>query len=591
MTPWSPTAGRDFLEITFQNCGATPNTMSGRVRRTRRRIRRRAPMRTRRPRRSRTRRCACRSRCRRGAKTVPDLGVDDRRRAGTRRRGAARSASRRRSPRRRRRPRRRRHRTDAPPTASRARRRCSRALRSIVVVLVFVAAALWFGAELRKSRARRRASEPAARAGGCPARPSRSGRGAGGGGRLGSWVRSPRSSAALVERDRPARSRGSAASPVPESTGLVPATGPARADPAPVDRRRNPARAAVRAGRSRCRSRLPTISTTGPRSAARRSSTARRRAARARPPVVIRPAVIRTCDRARDNLASMGVSIHPVSDLASLLSLEQVKPDAYLGAGPVLGWGRIYGGQVVAQALRAAGLTVDEHLLPAVAARVLRAGRRRTAARCSTRSSASATADRSRRVRWSRTKRAARCSISSRASTGPRRRSTSPAISAPAGVPAPETLPERADRSALRAPRRVAPRRSRAVRARLDARARAARRRPDAAGVRVRVLLRRVPARHRAERCTRSCPNWDRVFTASLDHAIWFHRPLRADDWLLYELRGRRGRRRPGPRLRPGVRPRRRARRVGGAGGAGPRPALTSAPGHFSRESGQVRGV
>jgi acyl-CoA thioesterase-2 len=33
-------------------------------------------------------------------------------------------------------------------------------------------------------------------------------------------------------------------------------------------------------------------------------------------------------------------------------------------------------------------------------------------------------------------------------------------------------------------------------------------------------------------------PNWDRVFTASLDHAIWFHRPLRADEWLLYELRG-----------------------------------------------------
>jgi len=56
------------------------------------------------------------------------------------------------------------------------------------------------------------------------------------------------------------------------------------------------------------------------------------------------------------------VSIHPVSDLASLLSLEQVKPDAYLGAGPVLGWGRIYGGQVVAQALRAAGLTVGDHL-------------------------------------------------------------------------------------------------------------------------------------------------------------------------------------------------------------------------------------
>ena len=60
----------------------------------------------------------------------------------------------------------------------------------------------------------------------------------------------------------------------------------------------------------------------------------------------------------------MGVSMHPVNDLASLLSLEQVKPDAFLGAGPVLGWGRIYGGQVVAQALRAAALTVDQQLRP-----------------------------------------------------------------------------------------------------------------------------------------------------------------------------------------------------------------------------------
>ena len=25
-----------------------------------------------------------------------------------------------------------------------------------------------------------------------------------------------------------------------------------------------------------------------------------------------------------------------------------------------------------------------------------------------------------------------------------------------------------------------------------------------------------------------------KVMTASLDHAMWFHRPFRADDWLLY---------------------------------------------------------
>jgi acyl-CoA thioesterase II len=29
---------------------------------------------------------------------------------------------------------------------------------------------------------------------------------------------------------------------------------------------------------------------------------------------------------------------------------------------------------------------------------------------------------------------------------------------------------------------------------------------------------------------------WDRLMTASLDHAIWFHRPVRGDDWHLYDL-------------------------------------------------------
>ncbi len=33
-------------------------------------------------------------------------------------------------------------------------------------------------------------------------------------------------------------------------------------------------------------------------------------------------------------------------------------------------------------------------------------------------------------------------------------------------------------------------------------------------------------------------PDWDQVFTASLDHAIWLHREFRADEWLLFELRG-----------------------------------------------------
>ena len=31
--------------------------------------------------------------------------------------------------------------------------------------------------------------------------------------------------------------------------------------------------------------------------------------------------------------------------------------------------------------------------------------------------------------------------------------------------------------------------------------------------------------------------SWDdpRIMGASLDHAMWFHRPFRADEWLLYD--------------------------------------------------------
>jgi acyl-CoA thioesterase-2 len=32
--------------------------------------------------------------------------------------------------------------------------------------------------------------------------------------------------------------------------------------------------------------------------------------------------------------------------------------------------------------------------------------------------------------------------------------------------------------------------------------------------------------------------DWDNLMTASLDHALWFHRPLRVDDWLCFDLAG-----------------------------------------------------
>ena len=47
-------------------------------------------------------------------------------------------------------------------------------------------------------------------------------------------------------------------------------------------------------------------------------------------------------------------------DLRDLLSLASHGPDTYIGAGPRYHWGGLFGGQIVAQAARAAAYTVDD---------------------------------------------------------------------------------------------------------------------------------------------------------------------------------------------------------------------------------------
>ena len=230
------------------------------------------------------------------------------------------------------------------------------------------------------------------------------------------------------------------------------------------------------------------------------------------------------------------VSIHPVSDLTSLLSLEQVKPDAYLGAGPVLGWGRIYGGQVVAQALRAAGLTVDDQLrAQSLHAYFVQAGDERQPVLYEVDRVRDSGSFATRQVVAYQARGAVLNLIAS--FHRPEHSIDLPAISAPTGVPEPETLTgtstdlhmERRDVS-----RQVAPEPY------------------DLGWIRVPEPLGDDPMLHACAftYCSDEyplgtalgahpvVPDWDRVFTASLDHAIWFHRPLRADEWLLYELLG-----------------------------------------------------
>ena len=56
---------------------------------------------------------------------------------------------------------------------------------------------------------------------------------------------------------------------------------------------------------------------------------------------------------------------------------------------------------------------------------------------------------------------------------------------------------------------------------------------------------------------------------ASLDHAMWFHRPFRADEWLLYDQHALSTGAARGPGRRGDLRPRRAPRRQRRAGGPG----------------------
>lgn len=51
-------------------------------------------------------------------------------------------------------------------------------------------------------------------------------------------------------------------------------------------------------------------------------------------------------------------------ELGSLFDLAGHGPDTFVGAGPQYPWGGLFGGQIVAQALRAAAATVEADLAP-----------------------------------------------------------------------------------------------------------------------------------------------------------------------------------------------------------------------------------
>jgi acyl-CoA thioesterase len=56
----------------------------------------------------------------------------------------------------------------------------------------------------------------------------------------------------------------------------------------------------------------------------------------------------------------------PVADLISLLDLERIEVNLFRGQSPDDGVKRVFGGQVIAQALVAAYRTVDARVCPAI---------------------------------------------------------------------------------------------------------------------------------------------------------------------------------------------------------------------------------
>ena len=221
-------------------------------------------------------------------------------------------------------------------------------------------------------------------------------------------------------------------------------------------------------------------------------------------------------------------------EFADLLALEPHGPDTFVGVGPLYPWGSLYGGQIVAQGLKAAGQSVrPEHRVHSLHAYFIRRGQHDAPVRFEV--------DRIRDGRTFTTRRVVarqsagailNMSCSFQLPEGELEMQTQPMPDAAA----PETLSE--------APSFVELMRRRSVAEQPGGQA--------AAWFRTRTGFGDDPLDHACalayfsddlpcEAVMLGHPQWksrgDGFWMASLDHAIWFHRPVRADQWMLQDFR------------------------------------------------------
>ena len=230
-----------------------------------------------------------------------------------------------------------------------------------------------------------------------------------------------------------------------------------------------------------------------------------------------------------------------IDRLLHLLDLEAIDRDIYRGANPGEGGGRVFGGQVASQALKAAANTVEvDHRVNSLHAYFLRPGRFGMPIVY--------TVDRIRDGSSFTTRRVVAVQQGEaifnldasfhKDEPGGEYQLPSPIERAPA----PESLTRESHRWA-RAHRRPtdvrdvepppsAPLATRAHWMRVDGDL------PDDPVIHACVLTYMSDSGPvgAARRPLRASGDWDAMMTASLDHCLWFHRAARADEWLFYEL-------------------------------------------------------
>jgi acyl-CoA thioesterase-2 len=245
------------------------------------------------------------------------------------------------------------------------------------------------------------------------------------------------------------------------------------------------------------------------------------------------------------------------AEFLKLMDLEGAGPDRWLGHTPDTGWTRVFGGQVVAQALSAAQRTVADRAAHSLHAYFLLGGDPSLAIEYNVERIREGRSFTTRRV--TARQRGQAIFIMS-ASFHIDEEGLDHFIPAPTATP-PEELPDPLERAALagEAERECVANLFKSI-APIEFRALDDPRRPSSGGakgddtvlhwLRIGVELPDDPAIHRiAIAYLSDLTLFDAALAphgysrgggeyqlASLDHALWFHRPARADQWLLYVL-------------------------------------------------------